>query len=135
MVAPPQRERVAIALFAVMLFPLRSALRVSAPKKSFAVFVLRMGMSFSRCVFVIARSGSDEAIQSDISAWIASLTLAMTSRSRDAFFSTRAMASAFSDSSPPDFDPVVHAEGQHAKRRGYQRRKGPRWASRPRPDA
>jgi hypothetical protein len=77
-----------------------------------------MGMSFSRCVFVIARGGSDE---SGISAWIASLTLAMTSRSRDAFFSTRAMASAFSDSSPPDFDPVVHAEGQHAKRRWERR--------------
>src|SRR6516162_6577142 len=61
-------------------------------EESFAVFVLRMGKSFSRCVFVIARSGSDEAIQSDLSAWIASLTLAMTRRSRDAFFSTRAMA-------------------------------------------
>src|SRR6516164_5929888 len=83
MVAPPQRERVAIALLPSCSFRF---------EESFAVFVLRMGMSFSRCVFVIARSGSDEAIQSDISAWIASLTLAMTRRSRDAFFSTRAMA-------------------------------------------
>jgi hypothetical protein len=34
---------------------------------------------------VIARSVSDEAIQSGASDWIASLPLAMTRRSRDAF--------------------------------------------------